>query len=329
MVILLRRVLQQGNCVGYQNDCSDDGANSVLFTVTTADAQAALILIAAGLSATKCVLAGMGNYSHYHVAMSLLTLAASVLAFSLFRQEDYTAEFPDQIQAGYGDDIVLYKIAFLCAMIVGLVNAVLTYQALLTYKRVVRAVEVFRQDSEQSQLVVTRRLLRKTYIQMLLFGLVVGGAVVSLVAFGLADWETPNFGPANFQEDNAKLLMSAMILNVMSQGLIALALSLTLFSVAIPKVLMTFFMALLLSLTPLLANAGILYTVLARTEKGKEAGGLSYLVLIYAVQAIEFYAEAFRYIHLLQIEFMMESNDNDNAQSKAQQLKLHYTRQDA
>ena len=310
-MVFSRRLQELGNCIGQGNECKEA---SVLFTVTTADAQSALIAIAAGLSLVKCVVSAMGNYSPFHVALDILALGATLTAFMIFQNNDFDdTDLLDRVEAGYGDDIVLYRIAYISAMIVQAINAAVTMQTLSIYTRI--QIEPFGADAKQGY----QKSARYTYIYMLLLGMVLCGAIVPLIAFGKADWETDNLSPTNFKEDNAKLLMSAMILAVLAQGFMSFPMTLTLCRVPTRKILLFFFVAFLIGLTPLLAHAGILYTVLARVSSGDESGGLAFLVLIYAIQGMEFYAEIFRYIHWLQIELAGRTAKSQQEQLEFQQ----------
>mmetsp|Transcript_3520 Transcript_3520/g.4668 ORF Transcript_3520/g.4668 Transcript_3520/m.4668 type:complete len:310 (+) Transcript_3520:230-1159(+) len=291
---MIFRSLQAGNCVGDAALCEEE---DVLLTITTASSQDILIIVSAVLSFSKSLLA-IGTYSYFHVAFSLLGMACTVLAFIIFISEDYDADFLDQVEAGYGDDVKLYLLSFCGAIVIEWVAVITTYQTVVTYKRIKAQPETYGDDRDDFE-----RGATAIYVKTLLIGLALSG-IVPLIAFGKAGWETDYFGPVDFGEDNAKLVMCALILWLITQGLMAIAMTVTAFS---PSGLMVaVFVSSCVGLAPILASGAIMYTVLTRVD-GKEAGGLCYLLMINVVQSIEFSAEFARHVHWLQIELLGKS----------------------
>lgn len=122
---------------------------------------------------------------------------------------------------------------------------------------------------------------------------------MTLIAFGKSGWNGQYFAPSNFGDDEAKLIMSSLILWFFVQGLMAI--TITVGAISPEGLILSVFVCTCVGLVPILSSSSLMYIVLSRVDR-QQAGALSYFLMIYAVQGMAFMAEFARHIHWLQIE---------------------------
>lgn len=240
-----------GNCVGDASYCAS--TQEVLFTVTGHEATQFLIVIAASVGFLKTLLS-IRNYSHYHVCFCLVETACTASAFAIFLREDYHADFIRQVELGYGDDIVLYLLSFCGALVSEWANILATFQTVIAYQRVKAHPEVYGNDINYY-----KQGAQSIYLKTLVIGTIVSG-IVPLIAFAKAGWDVESFGPVNFHQDHAQLIMCALVLWLITQGLMTLAMTFTVFSPT--GMMVAVFASSCVGFAPILASGGIM----VRTE---------------------------------------------------------------
>jgi len=272
----------------------EEPQDDVLITVSTSDAQNILIVVSAGLSFVKSLMA-VGTYSYFHLVFSFLELACTGLAFSIFVLVDYQGEHKDDL---YGDDVTLYLLSFASGIIVEWLDVLVTYQTVRTYKRL-------KDIKPRSVMEETKKKASSTYKCLFVLTLILG-AIVPLIAFSKANWEPAYFGPADFSSKNRKLLLISIIITIVCQGIWAIFATL---NATNPKgfiqVSDTLGKVLQLPLLP----ASVLILVVLANVSGREAGGLAYFSLINVIQGVESVCEIGRHQTWFQLEHPRKKND--------------------
>lgn len=276
--------------------------------VVKANIQDALILASAGLSVVKSLLS-IGTYSCWHVLFSLMELVCSGLALALFVTQDYLNADGSMV---YGDDGLIFLLAFSSSCICEVIDVVVTFCTVRSYKK-------FKEDVydgiETYQIMKQiKRVAKRQYIFGLVFALVLG-AIVPIVAFSKADWQTQYFAPSDFSPENGKFLLIAMSISIAGQGLLAFAVLCTMCD-ATTMIVAMICCNIFVSLLTLPASV-LLYIVLARVERGQEAGSLTYLIMINVFQAVEMAGEISRLIEWVKAEnkmfpFQQETEPGDD-----------------
>jgi uncharacterized membrane protein YraQ (UPF0718 family) len=113
-------------------------------------------------------------------------------------------------------------------------------------------------------------------------------SICPLVTFSHAGWVVDYFAPSDFSPMIGKYLLVSMILSVLAQGFMALVVILnmcneqSMFQSLIQNSRYSYILT-----TP---GSVLIYIVLARVEEGREAGSLTFLLMINAFQGVEIIA---------------------------------------
>lgn len=180
-----------------------------------AGVQDVLILISAGLSFIKSLFS-VGTYSCWHVIMALMELACSAIALTLFVMYDYMPN--NGSTSAYADSRHIFLLAFSYTCALEIQDVILTFQTVRVYRKMKNAVN----RTDDADFKQTKKSARAFYIVVLFQGLLMM-AILPIIAFYKADWETDYFAPSGFSQKNGQYLLISMILLVAAQVFLLLA----------------------------------------------------------------------------------------------------------
>lgn len=274
-----------------------------------ASIQDALILTSAGLSVLKSLLS-IGTYSCWNILLSLLELVCSGLALALFITQEY-----GQGEGMYGDDAILFLLSFVSSCICEVIDVIITFCTVRTYKKFKD--DVYSGNETYQVMSKIKSVAKRQYILGLIFAALFS-AVVPLIAFSKADWQTQYFAPSDFSPQNGQFLLIAMIISITGQGLISFGVVCTMCD---PSTMVAAMLCCnpFVSLMTIPASV-LIFIVLARVERGQESGSLTYLVMINVFQAVEMSGEISRLIEWVKAENQMldfQESDEDEEANKA------------
>jgi hypothetical protein len=259
-----------------------------------ANLQDFLILASAGLSCLKSMIS-VGTYSCWHVVMVLIELFCSGIALTLFVMYD-SMQNDGSTSA---DDRHIFLLAFSYTFCLEIQDVIVTYKTVRVYNRI--ETFVYEKRMDYAELRRGKKLAMKGYLMVLLPSLLIM-AVLPIIAFYKANWETSYFAPSGFSQQNGTFLLIAMLLFVVAQGLLLLAIFFENdigWEVRIKPGNGRMSLALtdkkpVYRYMIMVLGAVFLWIVWFRIEPGEEAGSLAYLLMINSFQSAEMNAETAR-----------------------------------
>lgn len=183
----------------------------VLFAVTSSDAQCFLIVTSATLALLKSFLA-LGAYSYVQVALVVLEVVSTGMAFAIFLLFDVMEDV--WITPVWNNASLVYCLAFSTTVLMTIMDMGITFQSVRVYKRVKGLVGMRQECLDQ-----TKKFARSKCTAIVICALLLQG-IVPIVAYARAGWETDYFAPADLTGITKILVLCSIVLQLISTALL-------------------------------------------------------------------------------------------------------------